>query len=398
MTNSVELTELPPSVLIVDDNPVIRTVLAANFKRMGIETFEIGRADEAIPFLYDHAVDLVVLDIMLPGMSGTELLTALKQDLKLQHIPVMMCSGLDDQDSIVQCLHLGAEDYIPKPFNKTILKARVEGVLTRKRLRDRERHILAELKRSQDKLQAEIQQAVEYMESLLPQPINDRVKTNWEYIPSHQLGGDGFGYQWLDDDHFALYLLDVCGHGVGSTLLAASACDLLNQAQLRTTDFTQPGEVAQALNDRYKMSERAGKYFTIWYGVYEYSTRQLTYTTCGHPPALLIQNGQVQSLKEGSCAITGHEQGVYPTGTLQVPLGSQLVLFSDGIYEIKYGEHGVCSYSAFFEMVENMVKEYNISPEQLVQYMKDLHFLDYFEDDVSILQVTLNADTVVHDG
>jgi len=390
MTNLTQPTTQLPKVLIVDDNPVIRTVLAANFKRMSIETFEISQADEAIPFLHDHLVDLIVLDIMMPGMSGTELLTALKQDLHLQHIPVMMCSGLDDQDNIVQCLQLGAEDYIPKPFNKTILKARVEGVLLRKQLRDREQQILTELKHSQDMLNTEIQQAVEYMESLLPEPINERVKTYWEYIPSHQLGGDGFGYQWLDDDHFAVYLLDVCGHGVGSTLLAASACDLLNQAQLRDTDFKRPGAVAKALNDRYKMNERAGKYFTIWYGVYQHSSHQLTYVNCGHPPALLIQDDDVIPLKEGSGAITGHESEIYPEGTLTVSPGGQLMLFSDGIYEIKCGKQGVCSYSTFFQLVVNMVKEYNISPEQLVQYMKDLHFLDYFDDDVSILEVTFD--------
>ena len=111
--------------------------------------------------------------------------------------------------------------------------------------------------------------------------------TDWRFIPSAELGGDSFGYHWLDDEHFAFYLLDVSGHGVGSALLSVSAMNALRSQALPQTDFRLPGQVLGALNNAFQMDQQNGLFFTIWYGVYHKPTRRLDFSGGGHPPGLL---------------------------------------------------------------------------------------------------------------
>ena len=137
-------------------------------------------------------------------------------------------------------------------------------------------------------LAEEIAQAAQYVQSLLPAEAGPATVTiDWQFVPSTQLGGDMFGYHWLDPDHLALYLLDVSGHGVGSSLLAVSAANVLSAQSLPDTDFRDPGQVLTRLNDVFQMEKQDNKYFTIWYGVYHKpDARRLRYAKAGHPPAL----------------------------------------------------------------------------------------------------------------
>ena len=112
-------------------------------------------------------------------------------------------------------------------------------------------------------------QAAKYVCSLLPEPIRTgAVRVDWRFVPSTQLGGDSFGYHWLDDGHLAVYLLDVSGHGVGASLLSVSALNVLRSQSLPNTDFHNPGEVLERLDATFKMEQHDNRYFTIWYGVY----------------------------------------------------------------------------------------------------------------------------------
>ena len=126
------------------------------------------------------------------------------------------------------------------------------------------------------------------MRSLLPDKLKKgAIRTDWRFVPSAELGGDSFGYHWLDDDHFAFFLLDVSGHGVGSALLSVSAMNALRSQALPQTDFRGPAQVLAALNNAFQMDQQNGLFFTIWYGVYHKPARRIDYAGGGHPPALL---------------------------------------------------------------------------------------------------------------
>jgi adenylate cyclase len=161
----------PASVLVVDDNEVNRDLLGRRLQRQGHEVDVAVDGYQALEMIRTKPFDLVFLDIMMPRMNGYQVLEQLKADPSLRHIPVIVISALDDIDSIVRCIELGAEDYLTKPFNPVLLKARIEASLEKKRLRDLEQAFL-------EKLQAEQEKSERLLLSILPKQIAERLKQN----------------------------------------------------------------------------------------------------------------------------------------------------------------------------------------------------------------------------
>ena len=217
------LTSPPPDpgglVLVVDDIAENRELLRRRLESQGHMVIEAADGAQAFEALGCAPVDVILLDILMPGMDGYEVLERLKAHSDWSRIPVIVISSLDQMDSVVRCVELGASDYLHKPFNRVLLRARVSTCLEQKRLRDREQWQYRALEESQARLRAELAEAAAYVRSLLPTPLRGEVRADWEYIPSTSLGGDALGYHTLDADQLAIYLLDVCGHGVGAALL-----------------------------------------------------------------------------------------------------------------------------------------------------------------------------------
>ena len=125
-------------LLIVDDNEINRDMLARQLGRQGFATAVAENGREALEMVGEREFDLVLLDIMMPEMNGYEVLRRLKGDERLRDIPVIMISALDEIETVVRCIELGAEDYLPKPFDPVLLRARIGACLEKKRLRDAE--------------------------------------------------------------------------------------------------------------------------------------------------------------------------------------------------------------------------------------------------------------------
>ncbi len=144
-----------PRILVVDDNDDNRYTLTERLKREGYANLAIaGDGAEALGLLAAEPFDLVLLDVMMPVLDGIETLARLKADERLRHIPAIMISAVGEIDRVARCIELEAEDYLPKPFNKVILRARVSASLERKRLRDAERAYLAEIEAQRRQLDA----------------------------------------------------------------------------------------------------------------------------------------------------------------------------------------------------------------------------------------------------
>jgi len=156
-------------VLVVDDNEINRDLLSRRLKRQGhlVVLAEDGR--QALEIVRSQSFDLVLLDIMMPEINGYEVLEQLKADQDLRHIPVIMISALDDIESVVRCIELGAEDYLFKPFNPTLLKARIGASLEKKRLRDQENAYLKLIQSEQEKSER-------LLLNILPKVVADQLK------------------------------------------------------------------------------------------------------------------------------------------------------------------------------------------------------------------------------
>jgi CheY-like chemotaxis protein len=132
------MMEFRASALVVDDDPINRMLLSKSLEQQGHRVMTAENGLEALAALQAQPFDVVLLDVLMPEPDGYEVLARLKQDRGLRHVPVIMVSALEDIQCVVRCIEMGAEDYLPKPFDPVLLRARVNGCLTRKRLHDLE--------------------------------------------------------------------------------------------------------------------------------------------------------------------------------------------------------------------------------------------------------------------
>ncbi|NQT14930.1 MAG: SpoIIE family protein phosphatase [Planctomycetes bacterium] len=195
----------------------------------------------------------------------------------------------------------------------------------------------SELSLTQHRLQNELSEAARYVESLLPARLDGpKVHSDWSFISSSELGGDLLGYNWLDDQRLAFYVLDVSGHGVGASLHSVTVYTTLRRQTLPGVRFDQPGEVLSALNRAFPMDEHSDKFFTVWYGVYDTASRELRYASGGHPPAIVIDpaTGASVQLSLASFMVGAIPDVDYETDSYTMPPGARIYLFSDGVFEI----------------------------------------------------------------
>jgi adenylate cyclase len=130
-------------ILIADDNRVNRLLLARSLEQEGHTVVFAEHGGEALELLRQQPFDLLLLDVLMPELDGYEVLAELQEDPHLREIPVVVTSALDELDSVVRCLEMGAEDYLTKPVNPVLLSARINASLEKKRLRDQQRELIS---------------------------------------------------------------------------------------------------------------------------------------------------------------------------------------------------------------------------------------------------------------
>jgi len=213
-------------------------------------------------------------------------------------------------------------------------------------------HQLTQALKSQTRrLEAELAEAAAYVASLLPadktasagsaSSVDSPTAITSRFISSQALGGDCFDHYWLDPDYLVVYLLDVSGHGLGAALLSTSVLNVLRSQSLPGVNFYRPETVLKGLNEAFQMTDQNEKYFTIWYGVYNRVTRELSYASAGHPPAVLVSPAtphaapRLSPLRTAGLPIGMLPEVNYQWQRCQVAEGGRLYIFSDGIYEIQ---------------------------------------------------------------
>ena len=135
----------PGRVLVVDDDPLNRMLLTRSLEQEGHRVSAAASGQEALDILREKPFDVVLLDIVMPELDGISVLERLKHDPALQHVPVIMISAVDEIDTVVRCIEMGSEDYLPKPFNPVLLRARINAALAKKRLHEVERERVREV-------------------------------------------------------------------------------------------------------------------------------------------------------------------------------------------------------------------------------------------------------------
>jgi len=388
--NPATLTEHKIKVLLIDDQAIV----GAAVKRM-LETetdivFQFCQdPTQAIPTATQFAPTVILQDLIMPDIDGLTLVKFFRVHPQLKDVPLIVLSSKEEAVTKADAFALGANDYLVKLPDRIELIARIryhsQGYINL--LQRNEAH--AALLASRQALAAELAQAADYVVSLMPAPLSEgNVTTAWRFFPSAQLGGDSFGYHWLDEETFAIYLLDVCGHGVGSALLSVSAFNAIRSQTLPNTDFRVPRQVLTALNDAFQMEHHNNLYFTIWYGVFNRRTRELSYASGGHPPAFLVsKEGTLTRLMTNNLFIGGLPESVYHGDTTTVPPGAYLYVFSDGVYEVDppCGNMWTLEELGSYLLANRLENGNDI--DTLYRKMQDYHGQEILEDDFSMMAI-----------
>jgi phosphoserine phosphatase RsbU/P len=383
----------PVTVLLVDDQAIIaeavRRMIAAQsdicFHYCSDPTKAIEQANAIGP-------TVILQDLVMPELDGLTLVKFFRANPKTREVPLIVLSTKEEPTTKAQAFAIGANDYLVKLPDKLELLARIryhsKGYIAQLQRNEAYR----KLAESQKQLADEVAQAARYVCSLLPEPIQQGpVRVAWRFIPSTQLGGDSFGYHWLDDEHFALYLLDVSGHGVGASLLSVSAINVLRAQSLPNTDFRDPAQVLDRLNATFKMEQHDDRYFTIWYAVFCTRTRELAYAGGGHPPALLIADDQavggqiMESLESRGLAIGWGADLPFEADRVTLAPGAKLLLFSDGVFEIEQTDGTNWPFDAFLGFMSAAGKETDCM-DRLLSHACQLHGSKTLADDFSIVE------------
>ncbi|MDY7012583.1 MAG: SpoIIE family protein phosphatase [Cyanobacteriota bacterium] len=372
-------------ILVIDDDPAIQMLLKRTLAQKGYEVAIASDGEEGLIKAKEMRPAMVICDWVMPRMSGIEVCRQVKATPELSTTIFILLTSMGSVDSRVKGLDAGADDFVCKPVEIFELNARVRSGL-------RQHQLSRDLQRQKLKLEAELAEAADYVRSILPEPLNTPpVRVNVRFIPCSRLGGDSFDYFWLDDVHLAVYLLDVSGHGLRAALPSLSVINVLRSQGLVQTDYRRPGDVLRRLNDAFQMTQRNDKYFTIWYGVYNIKTRQLTYASGGHPPAVLLSS-ESPSASELCLKTPGLPAGMFPDvdyseEICQIAPASSLYIFSDGIYEINQSDGDIWGLENFIELLKEYQREPQRNLDLLIQRVKQVNPRDYFDDDLSLMQI-----------
>ncbi len=237
----------------------------------------------------------------------------------------------------------------------------------------------------------DIDKARHYVQSLLPAPISiGGIQTDWVFQPSAQLGGDAFGYHHLGANLFAVYLVDVSGHGVGSAMHGVSVMNVLRQRALPGTDFAQPAQVLKSLNAMFQMEEHDGMYFSAWYGVYDTDSRKLRYASGGHHPSYLLCASQpgLTPLKTRNLVIGAMPDMEFVEAQVLVAPDSRLYIFSDGVFEVATRHGTQWAENDFLPLLSQAGPAGVTESERLYREVRQVARPGPLDDDFSLLVVT----------
>jgi serine phosphatase RsbU (regulator of sigma subunit) len=337
-------------ILVVDDVEVNRDLLSRRLKQQGHEVAIAENGKKALEKLRAEPFDLVLLDIMMPEMDGYQVLGEVMADPVLKHIPVIMISAVTEMDSVVKCVEMGATDYLPKPFNPVLLKARVGATLEKKRLRDKERLYARSLERDLE-IGREIQKS--FLPESLPQVPGWQIAAR--FAPARQVAGDFYdAFVLPGGDSVGLVIADVCDKGVGAALFMALFRSLLRASATgggggADAAATLAGAVRLTNDYIARTHSSAYMFATLFFGVLETTTGRLKYINGGHEaPILFGASGIRARLAPTGPAVGMMADAPFAVEEERLASGDGLLAFTDGVTDARgvsgrYGEGRLAS-------------------------------------------------------
>ena len=331
-------------ILVVDDNEMNRDMLSRRLAKTGYRVDTADGGNPALEMILSGNYSLVMLDIMMPDIDGLTVLKRTREIYSKAELPVIMATARDEGSDLAEALSLGANDYVTKPLDFKVVRARVESVLEYAQA-------VSELTRVNERMNRELEAAAQVQASLLPNtPVDiEGADFIWQYRPCDELAGDGLNVFKRDDEHVAMYVMDVSGHGVAAALLSVSVTHHLsrligNPESAERCEFTgnniiSPAWLARNLNSLFPMASVGGHYFTLLYGVLNVKTRRFCFVSAGSPGPLVVHtDGSADVHDVPAVPIGMFPDSEYEDTVIELQAGDRLYLHTDGLYEERNSE------------------------------------------------------------
>ncbi len=326
-----------PRILVVDDNDDNRYTLTLYLDLEGYSNVAVARdGEEAIAVLKQGVFDLVLLDVMMPKVDGYQVLSWVKGESRLRDLPVIMISALNEVNSIVRCIELGALDYLMKPFNPVLLKARITSSLERKRLRD---EINDHLARLEEELEAARQLQLGMVPQVFPAPTTDQpVEVFAMMEPAREVGGDLYDFFYCPDGRLCFLVGDVSGKGMAAALFMARTKSLIRLAAELThgADNSRAGsaDIVARVNRELCQNNPEMMFVTLFVGMLHTGTGELQFCNAAHNLPYRLLGGSVEALDGPKGLALGIKaDALYMPGRMSMARGEMIYLYTDGVTE-----------------------------------------------------------------
>jgi len=331
------------TILVVDDD---KTNLTVTRSILG-EEYQLDMANSgmmALRYLEKKTYDLVLLDIMMPEMDGIETYKRLRELENGKEVPVIFLTGDQSADTEVQCLRLGALDFITKPIVAEVMKSRIARTIElqefRTDLEGRLQEATESLRASieeREKIAAELEVAAQIQLDALPSvfpPFPDRKELDIfaSMRPAKEVGGDFYDFFLLDDDHLCAVIADVSGKGMPGSLFMMTSKTIIHDHALYSHS---PAAIITEVNNQLCENNKAQMFVTVWLGILEISTGTLTAVNAGHEyPIIKHAGGDYEIVHDKHFLAVAAMEGVkYQEHTVQLKPGDLLYLYTDGVPE-----------------------------------------------------------------
>ncbi len=321
-------------ILIVDDSSFNRLLLKRRLAELGYgEPAMAANGVEALAAMAERAFDVVLLDLEMPELDGIGVLERL-HDMPGAP-PVIVISAQTEMSGVIRCIELGAEDYLPKSFDPPLLKARLQAVLEKKRLRD----LAAERLQA---LETELESARRAQLSLVPTDFSGlsrgRLTVAAHMEPAREVGGDLYDMRWIGEHHLMFAVADVAGKGASAGLTMARTMGLI-RAGVRLADgagqVPDPGALMALANDELALDNPDMTFVTAALAILDARTGQGRICVAGHEAPMRLSTGGVQALGGYSIqpALGVIEEYPYTSAPFALAPGEAMLLLSDGVTE-----------------------------------------------------------------
>ncbi len=373
---------MKPLIMVVDDEPVNRMILTKTFSDTDYRTKECASGEEAIAFLEDEVPDIILLDIMMPGIDGFEVCEKIKSNPRTFDIPVIIITALSDKISRLRGLQLGAADIITKPFDLPEIRLKVN-------LHLKMRNLYLEVKKHNENIKKDILAARKLQMNLLPEnnvDLNENYHFSYEYYPCDSLGGDFLDIFPLDDDTFCFYIADVSGHGVASSLVTIFLKEFFNQNRKKIKDTYDPGQILTLINKALININFEDRYMTLFVGLVNVKTNKLNWASAGpNTTPILFSKDSISFLENQAMAIGWLMDLTWDSHELDIPEDSFLMFYSDAAVELKNPMGDVLNAEGLLEMLKacNIHEhgDFQLVIQYLMEYSEDVSF----QDDLSLV-------------